>query len=175
MASGGRGLDQPGRDSGPAALIGAGHEQGRRGPWSNTVFYLLLCFMLAKALPQKPPLAAHRHQPFGFSPAASAAGGLVHHRHRFLFLSIFVLSSGLSSSSTIMIFSAHIFMRSLNPWGMRRAKAIFFPRSDRQPGYHLPNRPGHNADLRHDFDRLLLLQQPIRATIQIRQYVMVAI
>ena len=125
VASGGRGLDQPGRDSGPGADPGAGHEQGRRrDPGNSTVFYLLLCFMLAKSL--QATGVAHRLAVWFLTGSFSRKGAWC--TIAMIFVSIFVLVRAVVQLHHHDLFCP-FYTRSLNPWGMRRVRATFFPRS----------------------------------------------
>lgn len=67
---------------------------------NGTVFYLMLCFMLAKSL--QATGVAHRLAVWFLTSSFSRKGAW--YTIAMIFVSIFVLSSGLSSSSTIMIF-----------------------------------------------------------------------
>ena len=157
MASGGRGLTSLAVILALALIPELGMNKVAAGTLGNsTVFYLLLCFMLAKSL--QATSVAHRLAVWFLTGSFSRKGAWC--TIAMIFVSIFVLSSGLSSSSTIMIFLP-ILYEIFESLGYEKGKGDIFPRGhDRQPGHHLPDRPGYNADLpRHDPDRFLLLQQ----------------
>ncbi len=89
---------------------------------NGTVFYLMLCFMLAKSL--QVTGVAHRLAVWFMTSSFSRKGAW--HTIAMIFVSIFVLSSGLSSSSTIMIFLP-ILYEIFSSLGYEKGKGDAFP------------------------------------------------
>ncbi|EEG57052.1 SLC13 family permease, partial [Enterocloster asparagiformis] len=89
---------------------------------NSTVFYLLLCFMLAKSL--QATGVAHRLAVWFLTGSFSRKGAWC--TIAMIFVSIFVLSSGLSSSSTIMIFLP-ILYEIFESLGYEKGKGDIFP------------------------------------------------
>jgi len=89
---------------------------------NSTVFYLLLCFMLAKSLQQTG--VAHRLAVWFLTGKFSRKGSW--YTIAMIFTAIFVLSSGLSSSSTIMIFLP-ILYEIFESLGYEKGKGDKFP------------------------------------------------
>ncbi|HIT63249.1 MAG TPA: anion permease [Candidatus Ventrimonas merdavium] len=89
---------------------------------NSTVFYLMLCFMLAKSL--QATGVAHRLAVWFLTSSFSRKGAWC--TIAMIFVSIFVLSSGLSSSSTIMIFLP-ILYEIFESLGYQKGKGDAFP------------------------------------------------
>ncbi len=89
---------------------------------NSTVFYLLLCFMLARSL--QITGVAHRLAVWFLTSSFSRKGAWC--TIAMIFVSIFVLSSGLSSSSTIMIFLP-ILYEIFEALGYKKGKGDVFP------------------------------------------------
>ncbi|MCI8960250.1 MAG: hypothetical protein HFG62_14185 [Lachnospiraceae bacterium] len=89
---------------------------------NGTVFYLMLCFMLAKSL--QATGVAHRLAVWFLTSSFSRKGAWC--TIAMIFVSIFVLSSGLSSSSTIMIFLP-ILYEIFESLGYEKGKGDAFP------------------------------------------------
>lgn len=89
---------------------------------NGTVFYLMLCFMLAKSL--QATGVAHRLAVWFLTSKFSRKGAW--YTIAMIFVAIFVLSSGLSSSSTIMIFLP-ILYEIFESLGYEKGKGDSFP------------------------------------------------